>query len=319
LCPKLARVSAAIQKQVLNDFGPVWNIQATVDAFADLAHIPPGYWHVILEDDIGSTDAGLHKDENNQPFALVAYTEGWQLAASHEILEMLVDPSGNAMKSGLSVMPDQGPVSYLLEICDPCAGVEFSYRIDGVPVCDFCTPDYYESTTAPVVRYDFRGAISRPLQVLKGGYLSWNVAETGEWWQQVFFGAESQFIRRPQLTLAPRQSLRSVIDRLPSELREQQRGCYQDGCAGVRSHECRGRVSRPVVPSHGRTPAHSDCRVYWKEAAQISATPAPMVGYPTRRPTQARPRTARLSMLTNSSDFAQIAQSYSFQAQVQIG
>ena len=72
---QLAPVSAAIQKQISRDFGPMWNVEATVDAFDKLEDVPIGYWHVLLQDELPSGAAGLHKrDHNRQPFALVALT-----------------------------------------------------------------------------------------------------------------------------------------------------------------------------------------------------------------------------------------------------
>ena len=38
----LAPVSAAIQEQVSRDFGPIWNVEATVDAFDKLEDVPVG-------------------------------------------------------------------------------------------------------------------------------------------------------------------------------------------------------------------------------------------------------------------------------------
>src|SRR5437879_8840003 len=91
----LAPVSAAIQKQISRDFGPMWNVQATVDAFDKLEDVPIGYWHVLLQDELPNGAAGLHKrDDNKQPFALVALTTHWPVFMSHEVLEMLADPQG---------------------------------------------------------------------------------------------------------------------------------------------------------------------------------------------------------------------------------
>ena len=74
----LAPVSAAIQKQIARDFGPMWNVEATVDAFDKLEDVPIGYWHVLLQDELPTGAAGLHKrDDNKQPFALVALTTNW--------------------------------------------------------------------------------------------------------------------------------------------------------------------------------------------------------------------------------------------------
>jgi hypothetical protein len=92
---EVAIVSAALQKQVTRDFAPIWEVQATVDSFEQLADVPLGYWAIIMRDDVRSTEQaeGIHKDKDGQPFALVQAAEGWSLTASHECLEMLADHS----------------------------------------------------------------------------------------------------------------------------------------------------------------------------------------------------------------------------------
>src|SRR6187397_3133987 len=89
--PELARVSAAIQKQVTDDFGPSWDVQATVDPLGSLADLTPGYWPVVIRDDIGVNLPGVHWNETqDKPFALVTYREeDWPQTLSHEVLEML--------------------------------------------------------------------------------------------------------------------------------------------------------------------------------------------------------------------------------------
>jgi hypothetical protein len=95
----LLRVSAALQKQASRDLSPIWEISATVDACATLEDVPDGYWPVIVMDDIGFPGAaGIHLDRDGQPFALISSCpdlDSWALTASHEMCEMLVDPSGN--------------------------------------------------------------------------------------------------------------------------------------------------------------------------------------------------------------------------------
>src|SRR5262245_54525866 len=83
---ELTRVSAALQKQAIRDLGPVWEIQATVDAFADLDDVPVSTWPIIIEKDINVEGAaGVHEDKDGQPFALVTAEDGWSLTASHEL------------------------------------------------------------------------------------------------------------------------------------------------------------------------------------------------------------------------------------------
>ena len=107
---QLAPVAAAIQKQVSRDFGPIWRIEATVNAFDKLEDVPVGYWHVVLVDETPNGAAGLHKrDDNKQPFALVGLTLNWTVFMSHEVLEMLVDPQGTLTRAGNSLGVTSAP------------------------------------------------------------------------------------------------------------------------------------------------------------------------------------------------------------------
>ena len=45
-------VAAALQKQVARDFGPIWQINGTVDAFETLDAVPVDYWPVVVLDNI---------------------------------------------------------------------------------------------------------------------------------------------------------------------------------------------------------------------------------------------------------------------------
>ena len=84
-------MAAALQKQVARDFGPLWDVKATVDAFATLDDVPLGYWPILVGEE-GQGGGGVHLDDNNQPYALVDLTSDWTVTASHECLEMLADP-----------------------------------------------------------------------------------------------------------------------------------------------------------------------------------------------------------------------------------
>ena len=48
----LLQVTAALQKQVLRDFQPIWGVHATVDAFTDLHSVPNDYFPVAVFGDI---------------------------------------------------------------------------------------------------------------------------------------------------------------------------------------------------------------------------------------------------------------------------
>src|SRR5262245_24913861 len=208
----LSRVAAAVQKQVIRDFGPIWSIQASVDSFPRLQDVPLGAWPILVLDDIHDDALGFHVDSHGQPYALVKHTAGWEQTVSHEALEMLADPFGNRVVAAMSVKPGQGRVRYLLEVCDPSEDPTYGYTVNGLLVSDFYTPHFFDPVKNPGVRYSFTGAISAPLTILRGGYLSWLDPVTNRMWQQVWFGARKEFV-----DLGPADSkaraLRAHVDR----------------------------------------------------------------------------------------------------------
>lgn len=210
----LSRVSAALQKQAIRDLGPVWNIQATCDAFARLEDVPTGTWPIVIEDDIHTPGAaGIHEDHNGQPFALVTADDGWSLTTSHEMIEMLVDPFGRRLTEGQSPKPGQGRVQFLVEPCDPSEATEFAYFINGITVSDFYTPKYFSTMFNPADRYSHTGAITRPRTVLKGGYLSWHDPVTDHWFQETFFtGSKPKFTDLGKLTASGKSFRRQIYD-----------------------------------------------------------------------------------------------------------
>jgi hypothetical protein len=179
---RLSLATAAIQKQVTDDFGPIWNVTATVDCFPTLEAKPHDYLPVVIRENVGVTAVGVHlSDDAERVFALVTYREeDWTLTLSHEILEMLVDPFGVRFPLGPSPADDGSTVEYLAEVCDPCQGLDFSYPVNGVQVSDFVIPAFYDANGPG--HYDFRRHIDQPRQLLPGGYFTWRDLVTRDWW-----------------------------------------------------------------------------------------------------------------------------------------
>jgi hypothetical protein len=216
----LLRVSAAMQKQASRDLAPIWDVSATVDVFAKLQDVPDGYWPMVIRDNIGYSAAGIHIDKDGQPFALIAASDSvdkWSLTASHEMCEMVVDPSGNRQETGDSPKPGQGRVSFLVEVCDPSEAADFAYSVNGILVSDFFTPNYFDPVTASGVRYSYTGAITAPRQVLRGGYLSWKDSVDGHWWQQSWFDGGAPTFRDIGARDAKSASIRGFVDRLTAQ------------------------------------------------------------------------------------------------------
>ena len=208
----VSRVAAALQRQVTRDFAPIWSIRATVDAFPRLEDVPLGYWPMIVATDINTPGAaGVHEDRNGQPFALIEMSDSWSLTASHEMLEMLADPFGKRVIPGRSPKRGQGRVEFLVEVCDPCEASQFAYTVNGILVSDFYTPHFFDPVQSDSTRYSFTGALTKPRQVLRGGYLSWHDPVSDHWWQEIFFGQRRQF-RDLGVFDATAGSLRAWID-----------------------------------------------------------------------------------------------------------
>jgi hypothetical protein len=204
-------VSGALQRQASRDFGPYWEVEATVDAYPRLEDVPVGYWPMVVKTDIEVAGAaGIHLDDNGQPFALITMSDSWSLTASHETLEMLADPMGNRLVAGGSPHPDQGRVEFLVEVCDPSEAAEFGYTVNDILVSDFYTPRFFDPVPTENCRYSYTGALKEPRKILRGGYISWLDPTSNEWWQQLWFGDEPEFRNLGKADAS--MSLRSWID-----------------------------------------------------------------------------------------------------------
>jgi hypothetical protein len=258
----LTRVAAALQRQVREHFGPRWQIDATVNPFADWNSVPADYVRLIVVDHLDSSALGVHADKNGQPYALVGAHGAWPLVASHECLEMLADPTGQLTRRGPSPRGDGRTVEILVEVCDPCQGSRWSYAIDGIPVSDFCTPAFYDGGAGP---WSHRGNIAGPARVLKDGYLIWRDPASHGWWRRDHLGGEpTDYDLGP---VSPTVSfLRGHIDRITRTQR------------GARHRTA--RFAAPVAPE-----ARARARTLAGELAAILAPP--------RTPRSPRPAGAR--------------------------
>src|SRR6266849_1900207 len=218
---EVIKVAAALNLQASRDLQDIWKITASVTALADPESIEPGVWPIFIVDDVGAPGAdGIHLTEHQQPYALVQAGPTWSLTASHECLEMLVDPSGNWLvpSSGITVIKGDvhdlpgAKFEYLVEVADPSEDPANAYMIDDVLVSDFYTPRFFDPVASPGVRYSFTGRISRPRQVLPGGYISWLNPRLGTMQQLKWFGQPEISDLPGQPTAPGRQTLRGFVD-----------------------------------------------------------------------------------------------------------
>lgn len=169
----LDKAIAALQKQVDRDFFPVWGIPCKL---AKATAIPKGAWAIVILDNPDVSGAAGYHDltADGFPLSKVFLSAGdVTVTMSHELLEMLVDPAINMMTDGPNAV-----WAYAYEACDPCE--EVIYLIDGIAVSDFVYPSFFESfRKAKSTQFDYSNKITKPFQLLKGGYQS--VWKNGNW------------------------------------------------------------------------------------------------------------------------------------------
>lgn len=176
-------VAQALQVQLDRDFTPIWGIHATLVALDQGEPTPSNSWPMRILDK-PEAGLGIHLDSGHKPFAEIGATSDWSITASHEMLEMLVDPYGHRLVKAPDIDPssDQHLVNYLVEVGDPCE--VYSYNINDVAVSDFVTPEYYNENAASGTEVDFLGRLSGPYQVPDGCYISWIDPQDHRWHQK---------------------------------------------------------------------------------------------------------------------------------------
>jgi hypothetical protein len=203
----IRRIAQALQKQVTRHFAQAWNIRARIDAFRRPEDAPGEYWLIEIRDNIGEAANGFHRF-GKEPVGYVTASEDLNQVSrtcSHELLEILCNPHNNRL-SGLQFPPADTnlppelrgatPVKYLFEVTDPCQAGRDSYQIDGITVCDFCLPNYYEGKSGRAFQHSDGGA----LEVRPGGYVTFRKEADGSWWQTDMF---SDRLRTRQLSTPP--------------------------------------------------------------------------------------------------------------------
>jgi hypothetical protein len=178
---EVTKVAAALSVQMTRDVGPIWGVNATVAAFPTPKDVPVGYWPIFIEDPskLPAGAGGFHTDRRHQPYSIIETGDEWSLDASHECIEMLVDPTGTRVQANpildqaVALGYPERQVQYIVEACDPIEDAKYAYQINGVLVSDFFTPNFYDAVKSTGVRYDFTGALTAPRTLVTNGYISW--------------------------------------------------------------------------------------------------------------------------------------------------
>jgi hypothetical protein len=174
----------ALQAYVSQHVAPVWGTAAQL---VESASYVPGAWALVFLDDADQLGTLAYHDltpdglPQSKVFVRTLAGSGETVsgAASHELVEMLVDPGLNLLALG----PDTTS-AYAYESADPVE--ELHFAVNGFPMSDFVYPSYFEAFRAPSsVLFDHLSSVRRPFEILPGGYQS--VFKDGQWTE--FFGS----------------------------------------------------------------------------------------------------------------------------------
>jgi hypothetical protein len=181
----LNKLISAMQNYVDNFVAPVWGTPAKLQKSTGFLK---GAWAVVFLDNADQAGALAYHDltPDGLPISKVfvkTTLDDKQLvsvSASHELVEMLVDPAINMMTTG----PDP-KLMYAYESADPVE--ELSFAVDGIEMSDFVLPSYFESFhKTGSVQFDHLDKVTKPFEVLTGGYQI--IFKNGKWSQ--VFGSE---------------------------------------------------------------------------------------------------------------------------------
>ena len=171
---------AAMQAYVDKHVAPVWGTPAKLTKTTGFV---PNQWAMVFLDDADAPGALAYHDLTpdglplSKVFVRTTINNGdlVSVSASHELVEMLVDPAINLMTTG----PDP-KATYAYEGADPVEAL--SFNVNGIPMSDFIYPSYFEifrkSNSVP---FDHLKKVSKPFQILAGGYQI--VMKNGNWTQ----------------------------------------------------------------------------------------------------------------------------------------
>jgi hypothetical protein len=181
----------ALQRQVHEHFAPIWGIDA------DLTFVQKGaepasksWWLSVLDNSDQAGALGYHDlTPQGMPLGKVfagtdlQYGMQWTVTASHELLEMLADPDINL--TAFNQTSETAGTLYAYEVCAACEDDSLGYDIDGTLVSDFVYPTWFEFFwTEGATQFDYQNKITRPLELLKGGYIgAFDIASGGGWHQ----------------------------------------------------------------------------------------------------------------------------------------
>jgi hypothetical protein len=178
---------AAMQAYVSQHIVPIWGTPARLIKTTDFVK---DAWAMVFLDNADQPGALAYHDLTpgglplSKVFVKTTLKAGElvSVSASHELVEMLIDPAINMMTTG----PD-AKTMYAYESADPVEAL--SFNVKDIAMSDFVYPAYFEVfRKTGSAKFDHLNKIKKPFQILSGGYQI--IFKSGKWTQ--IFGSTSK-------------------------------------------------------------------------------------------------------------------------------
>jgi hypothetical protein len=175
----------AVNRQIKEDFMPIWGCGRTcklhdsnfvavdMETLAEEQVNADSVIYLIDESTLEGA-LGYHSiNTREKPYGFVFVNPGdWTITLSHEVLELIVDPTVNIFLPGPDPRAAENSEKWLFHSYEVCDAVErFSYKIEGIEVSNFVTPNYFSVGDAPGTQNDFLGLGVTSFGLLEGCHL----------------------------------------------------------------------------------------------------------------------------------------------------
>jgi len=176
-----------LQTQLDRDYAAFWGATAQLHFIRKGTKPDHSHWWQGVFDTTDQPGAlGYHTvTKQGQPIGFtfaktdLAFNEEPSTTLSHELIEMMGDPDTNKTAT-VELADTHRQRQYMYENCDAVEAM--SYKIGKTMVSDFVTPQWFVPSSPVGTQFDYLKKVSRPFQLLKGGYISYN---DGDGWHQL--------------------------------------------------------------------------------------------------------------------------------------
>lgn len=182
-------ITGPLQEFVSQHWAPQWGLPCTLSAGPS---IPQGKWGMVFSDNADVANAlGYHDITSGglplgKVFVRTTLNDGQDVSvtASHELVEILADPSINLCASHVTQNDD---TIYAYETAD--AVEENDFVVGGFKMTDFVLRTYFEDFHPSGTKRDYLGVLpgKQAFEIASGGYMA--VFRNGQW-TQIFANAQ---------------------------------------------------------------------------------------------------------------------------------